>query len=123
VRLVIDLSWILEVARRAGEDDPAPEDFGVPLAAVERHKAVLFERDVYDGSVPRAAALAHTLGCLTWLERSNMTVAVAVTVAYLQASGRAVKPGRDEVGALVAELRRDGCTAQSVAAVLRSWPA
>ncbi|MFF7250302.1 fic family toxin-antitoxin system, toxin component [Embleya sp. NPDC008237] len=93
----------------------------MPPAAVERHKAVLFDRDVYDGVHARAAALAHTLGRLNRLERSNMTVAVAV--AYLQASGRPVKPGPEGVTRLVDELRREDCGAQSVAALLRSWPA
>jgi hypothetical protein len=87
------------------------------------HKASLYGHDVYDTTVARAAALAHTLGRLRWLERSNMTVAIAVTVAYLQAAGRSVKPGRDEIGALVDEVRREDCTAASIAAVLRSWPA
>ncbi|MFF7211743.1 fic family toxin-antitoxin system, toxin component [Streptomyces sp. NPDC008238] len=123
MNLAVDLSWILSVAAQAGEDDPAPDDFGVPLSAVERHKAQLFERDVYDGPVARAAALAHSLGRLRWLERSNMTVAVAVTVAYLQAAGRQVKPTWDEVRALVDELRDEACTVQSIAAVLRAWPA
>ncbi|MDX2710118.1 fic family toxin-antitoxin system, toxin component [Streptomyces sp. PA03-6a] len=122
MHLAIDLGWILEVARHAGQDDPAPEDFGVPLSAVDRHKAQLFDQDVYHGTLARAAALAHTLGRLRWLERSNMTVAVAVTVAYLQAAGRTVKPGREEIGALVDELRREDCTVRSVVTVLRSWP-
>jgi hypothetical protein len=123
VPLAIDLSWILEVARLAGQDDPAPEDFGVPVAAVERHRAVLFDQDVYAGDFARAAALGHTLGRLRWLERSHMTVAVAVTVGYLQAAGRPVKPGPEDMRALVDELRREECTAASVAAVLRGWPA
>lgn len=120
--LAVDLTWILEVTRVAGADDPAPTDFGVPLSAVERHKAVLFDQDVYAGTYARAAALAHTLGRLRWLERSNMTVAAAVAVAYLRASDRPVKPGPVEVTGLVDELRREECTAQSIAALLRSWP-
>jgi hypothetical protein len=121
--LSVDLAWILEVARRAGHQDAAPDDFGVPLAACYRHQVALMDRDIYSGPVNRAAALAHTLGRLQWLERSNMTVAIAVTVAYLRASGRDVKPGKEEIGALVDELRRDECTAASTATVLRSWPA
>lgn len=120
--LSVDLTWILEVARVAGDNDPSPDDFGVPLAAVERHRAVLFDQDVYGGACARAAALAHTLGRLCWLERSNMTVAVAVCVGYLQAAGRTVKPGPDEISGLVDELLREECTAKSVAALLRSWP-
>lgn len=123
MHLAVDLAWVLEVARTAGEADPAPEDFGVPVAAIARHKAALLDQDVYDGPYARAAALAHTLGRLRWLERSNMTVAVAAAVGYLQAAGRPVKPGRPELGALVQELRREECTVASVAAVLRAWPA
>ncbi|MFJ5221108.1 fic family toxin-antitoxin system, toxin component [Streptomyces sp. NPDC088354] len=121
MHLAIDLGWILEVARNAGPDYPAPEDFGVPLSAVNRHKVQVFDQGVQCGTLSRAAALAHTLG-LRWLERSNMTVANAVAVAYLQAAGRTVKPGREEIGVLVDELRWEDCTVQSVVSVLRSWP-
>lgn len=122
MRLAVDLAWLLEVSRLAGAGDPAPEDFGVPMAAVARHQALLLDQEVYPGTVTRAAALAHTLGRLRWLEHSNMTVAVAVTVAYLQAAGRAVKPGPEEIGALVDELRDEDCTAARVADILRAWP-
>ncbi|MFI0740045.1 fic family toxin-antitoxin system, toxin component [Streptomyces sp. NPDC021100] len=119
--LHVDLSWILDVARQAGEDDPAPEDYGVPIAAVERHRAVLAGHDVYDGARARAAALAHTLGQLRWLERSNLRVAVAVAHAYLVTSGVEVKLTQERVTALATELRRRGSTAASVADVLWSW--
>ena len=41
--LHVDLSWILEVAERAGHRDPAPDDLGVPIAAVARHRAELLD--------------------------------------------------------------------------------
>jgi hypothetical protein len=72
--LHVDLSWILEVAERAGQRDPAPDDLGVPLSAVARHRAELLEQPVYGGPYARAAALVHTLGRCRWLERSNLTV-------------------------------------------------
>ena len=119
--LHIDLSWILEVARRAGEDDPAPDDYGVAIAAVERHRAVLAGRDVYHGRYARAAALAHTLGRLRWLERSNLRVAVAVAHGYLTASGLETKLTQAGVSALAAELKKPESSAASVAEVLRGW--
>lgn len=119
--LHVDLSWILDVARLAGQDDPAPIDFGVPIAAVERHRAVLTGVDVYDGPYVRAAALAHTLGRLRWLDRSNLQVAVAAAHGYLVASGVEVKLSQERVGALATELQRSSSTAATVAAVLRSW--
>ncbi|MFR9723396.1 fic family toxin-antitoxin system, toxin component [Streptomyces sp. MS19] len=119
--LHIDLSWVLEVARRAGQDDPAPDDYGVPIAAVERHKAVLAGQDVYHGAYARAAALAHTLGRLRWLERSNLRVAVAVAHGYLAASGIDTKLTQDGVTALATELKSAESTAASVATVLRAW--
>ncbi|WP_406292765.1 fic family toxin-antitoxin system, toxin component [Embleya sp. NBC_00888] len=122
MHLAVDLTRILEIARMTGEQDPSPDDFGVPLAAVERHKAVLFDRDVSNGVHARAAALAHTLGRLNRLEHSNMTVAVAIAIAYLQACGRPVKPGPEGTTLLVDELRREDCSAHSVAALLRTWP-
>ncbi|GGO99676.1 fic family toxin-antitoxin system, toxin component [Wenjunlia tyrosinilytica] len=119
--LHVDLSWILEVARRAGQDDPAPEDYGVPIAAVERHRAVLAGQQVYHGNYARAAALTHTLGRMRWLERSNLRVAVAVAHGYLLAAGTEVKLSQSGVSALAAELKRPESTAASVTEVLKSW--
>ena len=121
--LLVDLAWVLEVAERAGVGDPAPVDYGVAIAAVERHRAVVAGQDVYDGPFSRAAALAHTLGRLPWLERSNLRVAVAVAHGYLQASGVAVKLDQERVSAVAAELKRPGSTAADVAEVLKSWQA
>ncbi|MFD7169864.1 fic family toxin-antitoxin system, toxin component [Streptomyces violascens] len=119
--LSVDLAWILELARETGQDDPAVEDYGVALAAVERHRAVLMGQNVYHGTFARAAALTHTLGRMQWLERSNMNVAVAVAHGYLLASGVDVKLDGARVRALVTELMKDTCTAHSVAAVLKTW--
>ncbi|WP_439678350.1 fic family toxin-antitoxin system, toxin component [Embleya sp. MST-111070] len=117
----VDLSWILEVARRAGRDDPAPDDYGVPVAAVERHRAVIAGQDVYHGTYARAAALAHSLGRMRWLEHSNLRVAVAVAHGYLVACGVPAKLTQTGVTALADELTRASSTAASVAAVLRTW--
>ncbi|MFF4248989.1 fic family toxin-antitoxin system, toxin component [Streptomyces sp. NPDC001822] len=119
--LHVDLSWILEVAERAGKRDPAPDDLGVPLAAVARHRAELLEQPVYGGPHARAAALVHTLGRCRWLERSNLTVACAVAVMYLNASGIAVDPDRDQLAALAADLYNPRSTAASIAERLRTW--
>ncbi|PBC70234.1 hypothetical protein BX265_7630 [Streptomyces sp. TLI_235] len=119
--LNVDLAWILEVAERAGVGDPAPVDYGVAIAAVERHRAVVAGHDVYDGPFARAAALAHTLGRLPWLERSNLRVAVAVAHGYLLATGVAVKLDQDRVSAVAGELRRPDSTAADLATALRTW--
>lgn len=119
--LHVDLSWILEVAERAGKHDPAPDDLGVPLAAVARHRAELLEQPVYGGPYARAAALVHTLGRCRWLERSNLTVACAVAVMYLNASGIPVDPDRDQLAALAQELYNPSCTAASITEQLRTW--
>ncbi|WP_329212406.1 fic family toxin-antitoxin system, toxin component [Streptomyces sp. NBC_01708] len=119
--LHVDLSWILEVAERAGHHDPTPEDLGVPLAAVARHRAELLETPVYQGVFARAAALVHTLGRLRWLERSNLSVASAVAVMYLEASGVPVAPRREQLSALAHELYDPTCTAARIAALLRTW--
>ncbi|MFD9466537.1 fic family toxin-antitoxin system, toxin component, partial [Streptomyces sp. NPDC060027] len=115
--------WILQVAEIAGAGDPAPDDYGVPVAAVACHKAQLLEQPVYDGAFARAAALVHVLGRCRWLERSNMAVAAATGVMYLEASGIPVKPTRDDAVALRDLLRDPACTAARIAALLRSWPA
>lgn len=119
--LHVDLSWILEVAERAGKHDPAPDDLGVPLAAVARHRAELLEQPVYGGPYARAAALVHTLGRCRWLERSNLTVACAVAVMYLNASGISADPTRDQLTALAHELHDPRCTAPRIAEHLRTW--
>ncbi|MFF4243082.1 fic family toxin-antitoxin system, toxin component [Streptomyces sp. NPDC001822] len=119
--LHVDLSWTLEVAERAGKRDPAPEDLGVPLAAVARHRAELLEQPVYGSPYARAAALVHTLGRCRWLERSNLSVACAVAVMYLNASGIPVDPDRDQLAALTADLYNPRSTAVSIAERLRTW--
>lgn len=119
--LHVDLSWILEVAERAGHGDPAPDDLGVPIAAVSRHCAELLEQPVYGGPYARAAALVHTLGCCRWLERSNLTVACAVAVMYLNASGIPVDPTREQLAGLARELYDPRCTAGRIAELLRTW--
>jgi hypothetical protein len=120
--LHIDVPWILRVAEIAGAGDPAPEDYGVPVAAVAAHRAELLDQPVYDGPYARAAALVHILGRCRWLERSNLAVAAATGVMYLEASGTPVKPAREDAIALRDLLRDPACTAARIAALLRSWP-
>ncbi|MEV6020299.1 fic family toxin-antitoxin system, toxin component [Streptomyces sp. NPDC051997] len=119
----IDVPWILQVAEAAGADDPAPDDYGVPVSAVARHRADVFEQPVYDGPYAKAAALVHTLGRCRWLERSNMAVAAATGVMYLEAAGIPVKPSREDAIALKDLLLDPTCTAGKIAALLRTWPA
>ncbi|MER5601440.1 fic family toxin-antitoxin system, toxin component [Streptomyces sp. NPDC002265] len=120
--LHIDVPWILRVAEIAGAGDPAPEDYGVPVAAVAAHRAELLDQPVYDGPYVRAAALVHVLGRCRWLERSNMAVAAATGVMYLEASGLPVKPAREDAVALRDLLRHPACTTAKIAALLRGWP-
>ncbi|MFJ9542211.1 fic family toxin-antitoxin system, toxin component [Streptomyces sp. NPDC101225] len=120
--LYIDVPWVLQVAEAAGAGDPAPEDYGVPVAAIACHRAELLETPVYDGPYARAAALVHVLGRCRWLERSNMAVAAATGVMYLEVSGIPVKPTRDDALALRDLLRAPSCTAAKIAALMRSWP-
>ncbi|MFD7478718.1 fic family toxin-antitoxin system, toxin component [Streptomyces sp. NPDC059837] len=119
--LHIDVPWILQVAELAGARDPAPDDYGVPVAAVACHRAELLEQPVYEGPYARAAALVHILGRCRWLERSNMAVAAATGVMYLEASGVQVKPTREDAIALRDLLRDPGCTAVKIDALLRTW--
>ncbi|WP_055625346.1 hypothetical protein [Streptomyces sp. JHA19] len=119
--LHIDESWILEVAERAGHYDPGVDDYGVPISAVARHRGELLERPVYDGPYARAAALVHTLGRCRWLERSNLTVACAVAVMYLEASNIPATPTREQLTALAHALNSPRSTAPEIAAILRTW--
>jgi hypothetical protein len=122
MELHIDVPWILQVAEIAGAGDPAPDDYGIPVAAVACHRAELLERPVYGGPYARAAALVHVLGRCRWLERSNMAVAAATGVMYLEASGITVKPTREDALALRDLLRAPDCTSERIAALLRRWP-
>ncbi|OKJ46777.1 fic family toxin-antitoxin system, toxin component [Streptomyces sp. CB02009] len=122
MELHIDVPWILQVTEAAGADDPAPDDYGVPVSAVARHRAELFEQPVYDGPYAKAAALIHTLGRCGWLERSNLAVAAATGVMYLEAAGISVKPTRNDAIALKDLLLDPACTCGQIAALLRTWP-
>ncbi|MFG3026587.1 hypothetical protein ACGFZQ_50350 [Streptomyces sp. NPDC048254] len=73
------------------------------------------------GTYARAAALVHSLGRCRWLERSNITVACAVAVMYLAASNIPVDPTREQFSALARELNSPRCTAEQIAALLRTW--
>ncbi|MFJ4633000.1 fic family toxin-antitoxin system, toxin component [Streptomyces sp. NPDC088847] len=119
--LHVDESWLLEVAERTGHRDPAPDDYGVPIAAVARHRGELLDTPVYNGPYARAAALVHTLGRCRWLERSNLTIACAVAVMYLEASNIPVSPTREQLTALAQELNNPRCTADRIASFLRTW--
>jgi hypothetical protein len=116
----VDLAWILQVVEKAGVGDPAPDDLGVAVAAVERHKAELMGRPIYNGVFVRAAALAHTLS-LRWLERSNTTVAISCALRFMIEAGAPVAPDKDGIAEFVAELGRPDCTVSSIADVLRRW--
>lgn len=122
MELHIDVPWILQVAEAAGADDPAPDDYGVPVSAVARHRAELFERPVYAGPYAKAAALVHALGRCRWLERSNLAVAAATGVMYLEAAGVSVRPAREDAIALRDLLLDPACTAGKIAHLLRTWP-
>ncbi|MCZ0982815.1 fic family toxin-antitoxin system, toxin component [Streptomyces diastatochromogenes] len=121
MELYIDVPWILQVAELAGADDPAPDDYGVPVAAVACHRAEILDQPVYDGPYARAAALVHVLGRCRWLDRSNMAVAAATGVMYLEASGIQVHPTREDAVALRNLLRDPTCSAGAIAALLRTW--
>ncbi|MFI1205576.1 fic family toxin-antitoxin system, toxin component [Streptomyces sp. NPDC020883] len=120
--LHIDEAWILQVAELAGARDPAVDDYSVPIAACARHRGQLFGDPVCDGPYSRAAALVHTLGRCRWLERSNLAVAAATGVMYLEASGISVKPTRENVAALRDLLLDSTCTATKIRDLLRTWP-
>ncbi len=64
----------------------------------------------------------HTLGRCRWLERSNLAVAAATGVMYLEAAGITVKPAREDAVAVKDLLLDPACTAGSIAALLRTWP-
>ncbi|MFF2776131.1 fic family toxin-antitoxin system, toxin component [Streptomyces sp. NPDC058052] len=121
MELHIDVPWILQVAELAGADDPAPEDYGVPVAAVACHRAELLDQPVYDDAYARAAALVHVLGRCRWLDRSNLAVAAATGVMYLEASGIHLKPTHDNATALRDLLRDPACSAGAIATLLRTW--
>ncbi|MEU9190683.1 fic family toxin-antitoxin system, toxin component [Streptomyces sp. NPDC048484] len=104
-----------------GHREPAVDDHGVPIAAVARHHGELPDTPVYDGPYFRAAALAHNLVRCRWLARSNLAVACAVAVMYLEASNVPVISSREQLNALAHELNNPRCTAERIASFLRTW--
>lgn len=66
--------------------DPAVDDYGMPIAAVARHRGELMAHPVYDGPYARAAALVHTLGRCHWLAASNLPAREAL--GFLLTVGR-----------------------------------
>ncbi|WP_258573818.1 fic family toxin-antitoxin system, toxin component [Streptomyces sp. KM273126] len=70
------------------------------------------------GPYARAAALVHTLGRCRWLEHSNLTVACALAVMYLEASNIPVSPTCEQLTAPAHELNNPGCTAEPIATFL-----
>ncbi|MER6619262.1 fic family toxin-antitoxin system, toxin component [Streptomyces sp. NPDC000931] len=118
----IDVPWILQVAEAAGVNDPAPDDYGVPVSAVARHRAELFDQPVHDGPYAKAAALVHTLGRCRRLERSDLAVAAATGVMYLEAAGITVRPAREDALVLRDLLLGPACTAGKIAALPRGRP-
>ena len=60
-------------------------------------------------------------GC-RWLERSNLAVAAATGVMYLEAAGITVEPAREDALALKDLLLDPACTAGKIAALLRGRP-
>ena len=124
MELHIDVPWILQVAETAGAGDPAPDDYGVPVSAVARHRAELFEQPVYGGPYARAAALVHTaLGRCRWLERSATWPSrpPPASCTWKPPASRS-KPTRDDAIALKDLLLDPACTAKQIAALWESWP-
>ncbi|MFE2218086.1 hypothetical protein ACFW93_39990 [Streptomyces canus] len=63
----------------------------------------------------------HTLGRCRWLERSNVTVACAIAVMYLEASNIPVNPTREQLTALAHEPNNPRSTVERIASFLRTW--
>ncbi|MEU1691952.1 fic family toxin-antitoxin system, toxin component [Streptomyces hirsutus] len=53
--LHIHVPWILQAAEAAGVNDPASDDYGVPVSAVARHRAESSEQPGHDGPCAKAA--------------------------------------------------------------------
>ncbi|MFE6475697.1 hypothetical protein [Streptomyces rochei] len=93
-----------------------------PDSTVDPIYFVLYDVDSESRARELAAALVHTLGCCRWLERSNMAVAAASGVMYLEAAGISAKPDRKDAVAYKDLLLDPACTAGKIAALLRTWP-
>lgn len=74
------------------------------------------------GSAPSATARDLLRARCRWLERSNMAVAAATGVMYLEASGVHVEPTREDALAVRDLLSDPACTSGRFAALLRAWP-
>ncbi|MHC3474964.1 fic family toxin-antitoxin system, toxin component [Streptomyces sp. 7R007] len=119
--LGIDLAWLLMLAEQKTPGDPQVTDWGALVAAVERHRARIFDVPVYDSPHARAAALLQLLIHVPALERSNALFASAVAYAYLVASGLKVATSPERVRDLARLVKSGEATVYDIAEALREW--
>lgn len=72
--------------------DPRVDDYGVLVAAIARHQAMLMDTDVYGSLRPKAAALLQTLARLPALEAHNPSFAWAVAMGFLRLNSLEINP-------------------------------
>lgn len=119
--LLIDLTWLLEIAHREVPGDPEISDWGALEAARARHGFQVMDRLVYDQPHHRAAALLHQLVRVPALEHSNELFGATVAAAYLHASGLRVNVTTKEVGDLLEQVADGLLDVRQIATALKEW--
>lgn len=119
--LTVNLGWLLEVAQQQIPGDPDIIDYGALEAARARHCAVVMGTTVYPEPHHRAAAMLQALVRLPALEHSNELYAATVAVAFLRASGQAVKVTAIQAADLVEQAATGQLDVRAIARTLHSW--
>ncbi|WP_172388164.1 fic family toxin-antitoxin system, toxin component [Streptomyces sp. MNP-20] len=121
MELSVELPWLLEVARQRLPGDPEVVDWGALEGARARHCFKVMDTSVYAEPHHRAAALLHSLVRVPALEHSNEMYAMAVALAFLEASGIAVQVKADQAVALAQQVASGALDVRQTASTLRTW--
>jgi death-on-curing protein len=101
--------------------DPLAEDYGVLVAAVARHQAVVFDTEVYGSLRLKAAALVESLARADAFESGNLRFAWDVAVAFLGINAVRVSAPVDDVLTLMDDVRNYRAGVKIISTRLTAW--
>lgn len=115
-----DVPYLLALAE-CMPGDPQVDDLGVLVAASERHRAVLMQKEVYETVTLKAAALLHSLARMPCLESHNATFAWISAAGFLSINGHKLDAPRVEAEELLRAVIDGRVGVKQIAARLKEW--